>query len=133
MTWHFLATAVPKWPLAAGVWPNVATLVAVLTPMVVLPLGVITFHLRSLREHHTAWRSELVRRLERTETALHGLAERVADHDRQFTTKEDWIRENMLARRNIEQMKVALTRLETGLETKSNHRLIDDVTVQERC
>ena len=49
---------------------SVGMLLAVLTPLVAIPLTVITFYLRSLREHLLTSHVELARRTERTESRV---------------------------------------------------------------
>ena len=56
--------------MMAAVLESGGTLLAVLTPLVAVPLTVITFYLRSLREHQVTWHSELVRRFETVEASV---------------------------------------------------------------
>ncbi len=91
-------------------------LLTVLTPLVAVPLTVITFYLRSLREHQLTWQAELVRRFEALEGSNADLRKAVGDFERDYTTKEEWLRECMHARRKIEQLAETTVRLEANLD-----------------
>lgn len=93
---------------------DVASLLAVLTPIVAVPMAVITFYLRALRDHLTAGRGDILRRIEHAETALRRLESAHADLRRDHVTKEDWLRESMLARRNIERLTTAFARIDAA-------------------
>ena len=45
-------------------WPTAATIVAVAAPLVAVPLTIITFYLKALREHQVSHQGELARRIE---------------------------------------------------------------------
>lgn len=87
-------------------------LLTVLTPLVAVPLTIITFYLRSLREHQVSWHAELVRRMDSVEAAAAELRKTVDCFERDYTTKEEWLRECMHARRLLEQVTAATVRLE---------------------
>ncbi len=93
------------------------TLLTILTPLVAVPLTVITFYLRSLREHQISRHADLARRVETSETALAELRRTLVDFERDYTTKEEWLRECMLARRSLEQLNEAAVRMETTVQT----------------
>ncbi|MEE9296609.1 MAG: hypothetical protein V3W34_16820, partial [Phycisphaerae bacterium] len=59
-------------------------LLAILTPILIVPLGVITFCLRALRDQQSSIRSDLTRRIEGNEGDLHRLNERVGSFERDF-------------------------------------------------
>ena len=79
-------------------WEYLGGLLAVLTPLVGIPLTAITFYLRALREQHTGKLSELVQRADRLDELADTLNRRINEVERDCTTKEEWIRESMLAR-----------------------------------
>ena len=87
--------------MTVGLWQSAGTLLAVLTPLVAVPLTVLMFYLRSLREHQASWHSELVRRVASTEEAITELRKSLGAFERDYTTKEEWLRECMLARRSL--------------------------------
>lgn len=93
------------------------SLLAVVAPLVAIPLTIITFYLRSLREHNEAAGAEQNRRLEAVEEMLTDLQRSLAEFERDYASKEEWLRECMHARRTIEQLARATTRHETLLST----------------
>lgn len=95
---------------------SAGTLLTILTPLVAIPLTVITFYLRSLREHQVSWHADLVRRVESVEASTVALRNTIAELERDFTTKEEWLRECMLARRTLEQLSEATVRIETTVQ-----------------
>ncbi len=101
--------------MMAAVLESGGTLLAVLTPLVAVPLTVITFYLRSLREHQVTWHSELVRRFETVEASVTDLRKIVSEFERDYTSKEEWLRECMQARHTLEQLKEASVRLDATM------------------
>lgn len=102
--------------IAAMAWTDASTMLAIVTGLVVIPLTVITFYLRSLLMQQVAARTDFTARFEHVEAAIRRLSRRVAEHERDLTTKEDWLRESMLARHNIERLTEAVARVEAGLD-----------------
>jgi hypothetical protein len=90
-----------------------AAVLAVAAPLVAVPLTVITFYLRSLREHQLTAQSQLERRVEACENLAAGLQRSLAERDRDFATKEEWLRETMYARRMLDDLREAVARLES--------------------
>ena len=103
--------------ILASLLESAGTLLAVLTPLVAVPLTVITFYLRSLREHQLTWHSDLLRRIESAETVTSELRSHLFDFERDYTSKEEWLRESLGARQKIEQLKEATIRIETTLSS----------------
>lgn len=97
-------------------WEQVGLLVGVLSPLVGVPLGAITLYLRALREHQTTTMAEMVRRIETMERSIHDLLRATADFEREYATKEEWVRESMLARQRLERLTELVTRIEAELE-----------------
>jgi len=83
---------------------SVSTLLSVLTPLVLVPLTVITFYLRSMREHQLSWHAALVRRVDAIEDAVAEVRRSIKDLEREYTTKEEWLRECMHTRRLLERV-----------------------------
>lgn len=98
--------------------PSVGALLAVLTPLFAVPLTVIVFYLRSLREQQSSWQAEMTRRLESSESTLGRLHGLLDDARRDFVTKEEWLRESMYARSLMESMRERTLRLEARLATE---------------
>lgn len=96
--------------MMAGSWEFGEVLVAVVAPLVGVPLGVITFYLRSLHETQHSRHAELVRRFEVIERMGGELARTVASFSLDYTTKEEWLRECMYARGRIERLAEQIAR-----------------------
>ena len=103
--------------LTASLLESTGALLAVLTPLVAVPLTVITFYLRSLREHQVTWHAELVRRIETVEATLGAVRKTLAEFERDYTTKEEWLRECMATRQALQQWTEATLRVETIMNT----------------
>ena len=93
-------------------WEMGGTFLAVVTPLVAVPLTVLTFYLRSIREYQLTWQSELVRRCDGVELLAKELRRAFGEFERDCVTKEEWLRECMHARRTLER----LTELTAGLD-----------------
>ncbi len=102
--------------MAANALESAGMLLTILTPLVAIPLTVITFYLRSLREHQVSWHAELVRRVESVEASALDLRKALTEFERDYTTKEEWLRECMLARRTLEQLSEITVRIETTVQ-----------------
>ncbi len=94
-------------------WKEVALLVSVLSPLVGIPLTMITLYLRAIREHQTVITAELTHRVETMETSIRDLSRATAEFEREYATKEEWVRESMLARQRLERLTELVTRIET--------------------
>jgi cob(I)alamin adenosyltransferase len=94
----------------------IVALVAVLAPLVGVPLSAITFYLRALKEHNESRSRDTAGRLRALEEQSRGLQKMVEDVERDFTTKEEWLRESMLARQQLERLTEMVARLQARLE-----------------
>lgn len=99
----------------------ITALLAVLAPLVGVPLGIITFYLRALREDHRSRHADLARRLDIIESAAAALRENLADVERNYTTKEEWLRELMHARARLEHLAAIAARLQAA-EERDRHQ-----------
>ena len=97
-------------------WEQAGLVVGVLSPLVGAPLIVITLYLRAIREHQTVTMAEINHRIQTIETAIHDLLRSTADFDREYATKEEWVRESMVARQRLEKLTEMVTRIQTELE-----------------
>ena len=97
-------------------WNQLGVLVGVLSPLVGVPLVMITFYLRTIRDHQTHTMAEIGRRIDTIEASIRGLLKRTATFDREYTTKEEWVRESMLARQRLEHLTELVTRIEAELD-----------------
>ncbi len=87
-------------------------LLTVMAPLVAVPLTAITFYLRSLREQQRAIETGVVRRMECVEQSVVDMRRTIGEFERDYATKEEWVRECMHARRTIEQLTEMTVRLD---------------------
>lgn len=97
-------------------WEQVGVVVGVISPLVGMPLGIIALYLRAIREQQAVTTSEIARRIHTIEGSLEHLVRRTAEFDREFATKEEWLRESMLARQRLERLTELVTRIEAELD-----------------
>jgi hypothetical protein len=105
-----------------GFWESAGTMAAVVVPLVSVPLTVLTFHLRSLRESQDARIAEIRERLQANEQRLADCRSGLCDVQRNYVTKEDWLRELLAARRRLEDLTEAVVRCRTVVETMGSAR-----------
>lgn len=94
----------------------IVTLVAVLAPLVGVPLSAITFYLRALKEEQDSRSRDTAGKLQALEDRNRSLAKTVEDVERDYTTKEEWLRESMLARQQLERLTEMVARMQARLE-----------------
>ncbi len=105
---HILAAAIDTTTLSV--------LVAILAPLVGVPLTVITFHLRAIREHQATRYQDTVRRIDAVEESIRTLTWSINDFERDYATKEEWLRESLHARRQLERLTEMMARVQADLE-----------------
>jgi len=103
-------------PGLPGWWNDAATIVAVLAPLVAVHVTIVAIHLRTIREFQEANRQQLTRRLDTLDGAVGRLRDAVRRFERDYATKEEWLRESMAARRHIERLSDAIIRFEAQAE-----------------
>src|SRR3990172_12552351 len=91
-------------------------IVGVLSPLVGAPLVMITLYLRAIREQQTSTMGGVSRRIEMVELSIRDLSRVTGDFEREYATKEEWVRESMLARQRLERLTEMITRVQTELE-----------------
>lgn len=96
-------------------WAQAATMLAVLGPLVGIPLTVIVFYLRGLRDQQVAWHAELIRRFQTVEQSTSDLRRHMNQFERDYTTKEEWLRECLHARRVLENLTETTVRLDATM------------------
>ena len=99
-------------------WEQLGALVGVLSPLVGVPLILITFYLRTIRDNQANQLTEITRRIDTIEVAMRDLLQRTAQFDREYATKEEWVREAMLARQRLEHLTEMVTRIEAELDSE---------------
>lgn len=97
----------------------VGALLTVLAPLLGVPLTVITFYLRGLKEQLKGTQAELVKRMETLEQAAVELRREWRLAERDFATKEEWLREVLDARRQIERLSAETLQLKLRLDMSS--------------
>ncbi|MCP4248728.1 MAG: hypothetical protein GY778_16915 [bacterium] len=93
-------------------WNDMGSLLVVVAPLVGVPLTVITFYLRALREYQSGKLTELDQRVDRLDTLADALNRRIGEVERDYTTKEEWIRESMWVRSERQWLTETVARLE---------------------
>lgn len=97
-------------------WDQATLVVSIISPLVGVPLTVITLYLKAIREHQTTTMAEVTHRIETMESSVRDLLRASAEFEREYTTKEEWVRESMLARQNLERLTEMVTRIGAELE-----------------
>jgi hypothetical protein len=100
-------------------WNHLVVLVGVLSPLVGAPLGVIALYLKAIRDQQTTTMAEMSHRIGTVEHSIRDLLRSTAEFERECATKEEWVRESMLARQGLERLTEMVARIETELE---NHQ-----------
>ena len=104
-------------PVQANIdWSTAAAVVAVVTPLVAIPLTVVVLHLKTLREHQVSRQHDLSRRLETLDESVGSTRQALVEMQRDYTTKEEWLRESMAGRHHVERLLTTVTRLETEID-----------------
>jgi len=103
--------------ILANAVESTGIMVTILTSVVAVPLTVLTFYLRSMREHQMTRHADLAGEVESVRAATVELRKTLADIERDYTTKEEWLRECMDARRALGQLSRSTIRLEATLWT----------------
>ena len=98
-------------------WEQLALLVGVLASLVGVPLMVITMYLKAIREFQATTMAEFTGRLDTMETSIRDLLRSTAAFEREYATKEEWVRESMLCRQRLERLTEMVARIEAELET----------------
>ena len=97
-------------------WEMTGTLVAVLGTMVGVPLSVMTLYLRAIRDTQINRDRENASRLKGVEGHIRNVERQVEVVERDYTTKEEWLRESMLARKQLERLTEMMARMQVRLE-----------------
>lgn len=96
---------------------NIAALAVVVGTLVGAPLTVMILYLKAIRDQHATRVADCLRRVEDLDAGLQSVAESLGDLQRDAATKEEWIRENMWVRGQVERLSAALSRCEQDRES----------------
>ncbi len=97
-------------------WETIAAMAGTVSVLVGPPLAVVIHHVRVLREDQRTTQRELGRRIEQLDGDVRRMERSVEDVQRAYTTKDEWLRETMLARRQLERLSELLARLQADME-----------------
>ncbi len=98
-------------------WELAGTIIGALSMLVGIPLSAIVLYLRAIREEQRLLQVTLARRVERIEAECQRVELAVEQVQRRYTTKEEWVRETMLARHQLERLTELMARLQAELES----------------
>ncbi|HUW83142.1 MAG TPA: hypothetical protein VMZ31_10130 [Phycisphaerae bacterium] len=105
--------------LAEVDWQTMGLLLAALGPLTGVPLTMVAFYLRGLREQQQQRNQEAARRVEVVEDDLRAVRVSLGQFERDYTRKEEWLRESMHARQQLERLTEMMARIESQLENSN--------------
>jgi hypothetical protein len=105
--------------LAEVDWQTMGMLLAALGPLTGVPLTMVAFYLRGLREQQQQRNQETARRVEVVEDDLRAVRVSLGQFERDYTRKEEWLRESMHARQQLERLTEMMARIESQLENSN--------------
>ena len=105
--------------LAEVDWQTMGLLLAALGPLTGVPLTMVAFYLRGLREQQQQRNQETARRVEVVEDDLRAVRVSLGQFERDYTRKEEWLRESMHARQQLERLTEMMARIESQLENSN--------------
>ncbi len=98
-------------------WQFAATLIGTLSALVGVPLAVIGLYLRAIREDQKAVRDHVSKRVDTVEAECRRIKQTVDEIEAGYTSKEEWLRETMLARSQLVRLSELMARLQAELES----------------
>jgi len=102
--------------LATLGWDTLGALVGVLAPLVGAPLTLITLYLKAIHQQQQSKHADAARRIDRVEQCVQRVSDAVNEFERDYTTKEEWLRESMLARQQLERLTEMIARVQADIE-----------------
>ncbi len=97
-------------------WPMIGSLATILSALVGLPLTVMVFYLRAMREDQRVSAAEWQRRAERLEADGRRLGAAIQALARTATPRREWRREQAAIRRELGRLTRVLVRLRSELD-----------------
>jgi len=85
-------------------WVTLGMVIGTLAPVVGIPLTMITLYLRSIREGQERREAADGRRMGAIEANVRRVDERIGGVERGYTTKEEWLRESLHSRHQLERL-----------------------------
>ncbi len=98
-------------------WEYFSTLIGALSALVGVPLSAIVLYLRAIREDQKSVQANLAGRLDKIETECAKIEAAVEHVERNYTPKDEWVRETMLARNQLGRLTELMARLQSELES----------------
>lgn len=98
-------------------WILIATSLGSAAALVGVPLTAIVSYLKAIREDQREFRASLLDRIGQIETECDRIETAVDHVERQYTTREDWTRETILARNQLTRLTELMARLQAEMET----------------
>ncbi len=97
-------------------WKTLGAIIGVMVPLLGVPLAMITLYLKSIRDYQVDRCECLEDQVSHLDEAFHDVSRRVGEFERDFTTKEEWLRESMHARQQLEKLTELVTRIQVEIE-----------------
>ncbi len=96
-------------------WTTVSMIGSVVTPVLGVPLTMITLYLKNLRSVQLERYEELLNRFMQLEDTNRELSQGIRQFEREYTTKAEWLRESIHARTQLQRLTEMVTRIEVEL------------------
>ena len=100
-------------------WTTLAIVIGTLTPMAGIPLTMITLYLRAIREAQENHEHVDGRRMAMMEADVRRVDERLDEVERTYTTKEEWLRESLHSRHQLERLTEMMAEVRSQLDNSS--------------
>jgi len=97
-------------------WSTVAAVTGALAPLVGVPLTMIALYLRAIREAQVHHEVADGRRMGVVEADVRRVGERLDEVERNYTTKEEWLRESLHARQQLERLTELMAEVRSQLD-----------------
>ena len=97
-------------------WSSTVVTLATLTPLIGVPLTMITLYLKGIRDYQIRRYEDIESRVNHLDETMHGVSQTIRGFERAYTTKEEWLRESMHARQQLEKLTELVTRIQVEME-----------------
>lgn len=98
-------------------WNLAGTLIAAMATMLGIPLTAMVLYLKSIRSDQRVIHGSLARRVDDLEDEYRRIRDAVDRIEVAYTPREEWLRETMLARRQLERLTEMMARLQAEGES----------------
>ncbi len=90
--------------------------IGALTPLVGIPLTMIMLYLKAIRQAQESLGTAGRRRMEVIEADVRRVGERLDEVERSYTTKEEWLRESLHSRHQLERLMEMMAEVRSQLD-----------------